>query len=199
VKLHCSRFWTACYLFIYYHQANILEARLLKRKLSWICWGSNPALFMGKLVWVIKPCKLWWSIDWMLDLEFILGTLLPGRLRPSTGGSDGRNTPLTLKLDEEDSLREEGRIRYIYIASVQERHEWCHETCLDAPLSPWYLVGIQDSGNSGDQWCELLGASISTRSCELLNPMYYINTFQTTLRRCKTSMKVWMVNELTSK
>ena len=34
--------------------------------------------------------------------------------------------------------------------------------------------GYRIRGNSGDQWSDLLGSSISQRSFKLPNPMYYI-------------------------
>lgn len=34
--------------------------------------------------------------------------------------------------------------------------------------------GYRILGNSGDQWSDLLGTSMSTRSFKLPNPMYYI-------------------------
>lgn len=35
--------------------------------------------------------------------------------------------------------------------------------------------GLRILGNSGDQWSDLLGSSISVRSFKLPNPMYYIS------------------------
>lgn len=34
--------------------------------------------------------------------------------------------------------------------------------------------GYRILGNSGDQWSDLLGSSVSVRSFKLPNPMYYI-------------------------
>ena len=37
------------------------------------------------------------------------------------------------------------------------------------------IEGLRIIGNSGDQWSDLLGTSVSVRSFKLPNPMYYIS------------------------